>query len=241
MTQMREITLNGKWPLILPEHRAARAEWTTPPYWEAERLNSMAEHITPGMTVWDIGTEEGDITALCALWAGDMGGVVAFEPNPRVWPNIRAIFQANNLNLEGYFVGFAGDKNRPALDAGPMRRMEDGWPYCSHGDVIGDHGFCNLWERPDIPAVTIDDAATQFPYPNAITIDVEGSEFRVLKGAASILETQRPLVWCSVHPDFMLDMYSDTPELLYSYMNSLDYKYEVIARDHEVHVFFQPT
>lgn len=61
-----EVLINGKWPLVLPRHRAERAEWQSG--WEPERLDSMYANLRPGMVVYDVGTEEGDLSALFAMW-----------------------------------------------------------------------------------------------------------------------------------------------------------------------------
>jgi FkbM family methyltransferase len=260
---MREVVLNGRWPLILPEHRAARPEWSTG--WEVERLASMHANLRPGMTVVDVGTEEGDISALIASWVSaieigimrdvvleptatgfgePLGGVILVEPNPRVWPNVKAIWEANDLPapLEA-FVGFCGDELRlhnQGRSHNNHRGIEGRWPACADGDVIGDHGFCNLSERPDIDSITLD-ALAGSRRVDAITMDTEGSELLVLRGAEETLRTDRPIVWVSVHPEFSVDMYDLTREDLLRHMRTLDYRCEQLAIDHEEHWLFWPA
>lgn len=232
---MRETLINGRWPLLLPEHRAARPEW---PWWEATRIAAMAHHLGPGDVVYDIGAEEGDMPALWASWGCE---VVLFEPNPRVWPNIRAIWEANGLEWPlGCFVGFA------AAEAGgdwPTEWLGRGqWPSCADGELIGDHGFLNLAERPDVPRVTIDMAVTQHGAPTAITMDVEGAELEVLTGARETLETHRPKVWVSIHPEFMADMYGidGGVDVIRGFMAASGYREQFLSIDHEHHWMFLP-
>lgn len=231
MTEMRLVEINGRWPLLLPEHRAARPEW---PYWEATRLAAMRHHIAASDVVFDIGAEEGDFPALWASWGAD---VVLVEPNPRVWPNIRAIWRANNLEarLRGTFVGFAASQST----AVELRTGAD-WPDCADGEVIGDHGFLNLAERSGNQCVTIDELAVVFGPPSVITMDVEGAEVEVLHGALHTLRSHRPKVFVSVHPDFMRDMYGREPIELYDLMDSFDYRRTFLATDHETHEMFLP-
>jgi FkbM family methyltransferase len=231
---MVETTINGRWTLKLPEHRAVRPEWVTG--WEVERIASMHDHLgAGGHTVYDIGAEEGDLPALWASWGND---VALFEPNARVWPNPKAIFDANDLKPLATFPGFAADHDgaadRQYLTAG-------GWPLSADGPLIGDHGFCNLCERPDIPRLRIDTVADVIGPPTAITIDVEGAELRVMLGAERTLREHRPLVWISVHPQFMDDTHGDTPDQLFAHMTKLDYVAEHLATDHEEHWFFSPA
>lgn len=245
MTAMITTLINNSWTLLLPEHRAIRPEWgiwyddsgAEHFGWEVERLKSMNRNIGPGDVVFDVGTEEGDISALIQSWIGTGdGGVCLFEPNDRVWSNVRTIFDANHLKPPlTYWHGFAGNEN------GHLDTAEDyhDWPEASTGPVISDHGFCNLNERPDIPAIRLDDFAVMTgAYPNVITIDVEGAELYVLDGALALLGAFRPLVYCSVHPEFASDMYHYNVQVLYDYMGDLGYRSKVLEVDHEHHVVF---
>jgi hypothetical protein len=129
--------INGRddWTLLLPEHRHFRREW---PWFEAGRLHAMRHFIGDGDVVFDIGAEEGDFPALWATWGAE---VVLVEPNDRVWPNIRAIFEANDLGhrVLATFSGFAGPEPRDLPEQSWLH--VDGWPNSAYGAVIGDHGF----------------------------------------------------------------------------------------------------
>jgi FkbM family methyltransferase len=235
---IRAVAINGRWPLLLPEHRAARPEW---PYWEKERLASMYAYLGDGgHVVYDIGAEEGDLPALWATWGNR---VVLAEPNPRVWPNIRAIWEANDLpHPAGWMVGFAGenDYTPPGVDDRSYSNATDAWPQAAYGPLIGDHGFLNLCERPDVPQARIDTLSDRYPPPSAITIDTEGSELVVLRGAAGVLDHVRPLVWVSIHPEFSIDMYDLTKSDCLQFMADHNYVAEHLATDHEEHWFFTP-
>jgi FkbM family methyltransferase len=228
------VNLNGQWPLWLPPHRAARQEWHTG--WERERLDAMRALIEPHHIVWDIGSEEADMSALFASWAPH-GGVVMVEPNPAVWANARYIWEANDLPLPlAMWVGFAGDTTE-MLGAKPVSE----WPECAYDPVIGNHGFCVLNERPDIPRITLDDLAEQtWILPDIISIDVEGAELFVLRGTEKILREKRPIVFCSVHPAFMWDTFRQYDVDLHSYMAELGYKAKHLATDHEIHMQWTP-
>lgn len=257
-------TINERWTLLLPEHRHDRLEW---PVWEKERLAAMYDVIgqepsgvmpnlgvvPPRDLVFDIGAEEGDFPALWAQWGAD---VVLVEPNPLVWPNIRAIFEANDLvgHLRGWHVGFAGDiaacdrQSVATIDAWRSEHvvgLQDmlnantrDWPACAFGRVIGDHGFLVLPERPDCEVTTIDRLAARFGPPTVITIDVEGAELTVLRGALVTLRENRPAVFVSVHLDlpWIDEKYpGDTGDKVTEYMEGLGYEGRHLATDHEEH------
>ena len=252
--EMIETSINGRWSLKLPAHRAARPEWQTG--WEPERLAWMHHVIQPGDTVYDVGTEEGDMSALLAQWCkhaplGMRGGsILLFEPNQRVWPNVKAIFEANGLHPPAVaWTGFLGPENREGV-ADDWRMAEDGmvfdgWPKCADGPLIGDHGFLNLSERPDVPVATIDwiaELEPEFSFPSVITIDVEGAELEVLRGADRTLSGDtiwgKPIVFVSVHPEFSVEMYGHTPVDLHRYMGEHGYTPIWLASDHEEHFVY---
>lgn len=278
--QMIPTRINGRWDLVLPEHRAVRPEWVTG--WERERLDSMHEHLTRLVrefddwhvfrggphavdyrprnerpVIIDVGVEEGDLTALYSQWGCD---VVMVEPNPRVWPNVRAIWQANGLrHPDEWWVGFAGDVDDfddpvhhewAREHVGASWEM-GGWPSCADGPVIGDHAFLHLAQHAHmVPTITLDRLVDNARWADgvgrkidAITMDVEGSELRVLRGAERILREDRPLVWVSVHTDdqWMAENYAqDRRGDIDAFMAELGYVPQLLAVDHEEHVFYQP-
>lgn len=279
---MREVQINGRWPLMLPEHRAAREEWTTG--WEPERLDSMYANLRPGDVVYDIGTEEGDLSALFARWVRGVGarsqcercrqvrepepskngpydacgwcdsqefvtlpptgpgGVVLVEPNPRVWPNIRVIWEANRLpNPLAAYACFVGAEDRARAGNDHLWGAFDDWPRCAHGEVIGDHGFLNLLEHPDHQVVTVDTIASTVAPPTAITMDVEGAEILVARGMQETLATHRPLVWVSVHAEAMFHDHGVYQAEFHSEFHRHGYEKVLLGFDHELHVFYFPS
>lgn len=228
--------INGKYDLILPDHRAARPEWVTG--WEVERIESMLRIIQKDNVVFDIGTEEGDISALLQKMTGCK--MVLVEPNDRVWSCIKAIWEANELSDPlKFFPGFFSNESFQ-LPHMPL----PGWEDLRNEKLISDHGFKQLYEQyPDVPQVKMDDwcMATGI-YPDVITMDVEGSEFQVIKGAESVLRIVRPIVFMSVHPVFMKEHYNQEVGVMLKFMHDLNYRHEVIELDyHELHVVFYPN
>lgn len=235
-----KVLVNGRWPLWLPPHRAARPEW---PWWEATRLAAMHTVLgAGGHVVWDVGAEEGDFPALWASWGNQ---VVLAEPNPRVWPNIASVWRANALaDPLATWCGFLGAEGEGPPPAGQL--VGSVWPDCADGPVIGDHGFCQLGERPDLPTATVDQlVAHGVPAPTVITMDVEGSELHVLRGATDTLVQHRPHVFVSIHPEFMAHHYginnavAEVRAHLY-YAGYPEDRHQFLCIDHEHHWWFRP-
>ncbi len=233
---MTSVVLNGKWRLLLPPHR--QAQWARPH--EPGRLTAMSELIRHGDVVYDIGSEEGDMPALWASWGAD---VVLAEPGQSVWPNIRAVWQANQLRAPLFcWPGFITDRPGSNLDLGWSGR--DGWPACADGPIETDHGFCRVEERPDLPYTSIDAiVAAGVAPPTLLTIDVEGAEHLVLAGARQTLADHRPGVFVSVHPSFMEAHYGigNGAGHIRELMADMGYPNSVLLDvDHEQHWQFRP-
>ena len=224
---MRRVTVNGRWPLQVPDHLSV---WDRPDGWEVERLAAMHDAIGHGSTVLYVGAADGDMPALLASWGASM---VLIEPGERVWANIRAVWDANRLRPPvACFPGFAYDVTR-----GLVRHLE--WPASSAGPMIDDHGFRNFVERPEIPSIRIDDLAGQNGLaPTDISVDVEGSEWRVLRGAEWVLETYRPRLWVSIHPDFMWELLRDSATEMNRWIRERGYRGQWI---HELHMLYTPV
>lgn len=236
--ELRDTLINGKWTLKLPEHRAARAEWWD--RWEYERLDSMHANLKPGDVIYDIGAEQMDMTALFATWGCH---VVAVEPTPWNWSSGKAIWKANGLarpiaTVEG-FACSPGDTGGPAAEI-----YRGAWPPAADQYPLnGSDGFAVINQRPDIPRITMDEIYIRLKYNtgrrvDAITMDIEGAELIAMRGATRILEEQKPLVWISIHPEFMYANFNQYMHELMSLMGTHGYKYKFLAFDHELHTAF---
>lgn len=236
--EMVKTTLNNQYEIIIPKHRADRPEWYTPAGWERARLNSMHDHIGRGDVVYYVGAEEGEMPALCQMWGAE---VVLFEPNPKVWPNIKAIWEANKLEPPTWYYGFASDRNKHVVTNEGV--IEGDWPYCATYPVIGNHGFKELYlEAENYPETTIDDFVQKSEIiPTALSIDVEGSEARVLEGAKETLKDHKPKIWLSGHPEFMFHQWGEYLTDLRNSIKGFGYKETLLDYQHEVHLFYEPV
>ncbi len=239
--------------LALPDWRVEH--WTTNPTWEEAHLASMHANLREGMVVYDVGAELGDFTALFAKWVGpqrwsavtsdgrttrresvEASGVVPVEPCAWYWPAIRETFEANSLPRPlGSFHGFAADET--AYEESPRRP----WPNAARNAYDGMQGFANLSERPDLGRITLDDLArTVRRAPDAITVDVEGAEIKVVLGMKGLLRSQRPLLWVSVHAECMARDWNVSVETFDALLESFDYTGVCLERSHEDCWFYWP-
>lgn len=247
--EMVKCKLNGEFEIILPKHRADRPDWYTDEGWEKPRLKALHKEIKrqvkAGMNpvVYYVGAEEGEMPALCQMWGAR---VVMFEPNPLVLPNIKAIWDANKLELPyGFFVGFASNEtdldptNRDPLAVGFVKE----WPTAAFGDVIGDHGFKELYQQADaFPQVKMDDVMEMYELdpPTIISFDCEGSEWQVMKGAGSILERFKPVIFASISPEFMFHQWDQYSRDFRNWIMDRGYDEKLLEYLHELHCVYTP-
>jgi len=235
MTEMRKVIVNGEFEITLPEHRAARPDWYQPHGWEKPRLKHMSENISSGDVMYYVGAEEGEFAALCQMWGAE---VVVFEPNPKVWSHFPLLWSANNLDLPMVCIpGFASDKINSL-----SRIYYNEWPPEVNDVIEAAHGFKELYlEGETYGQITIDSCVYDhgIKAPTAISLDVEGSEWRVLGGAERVLREHKPKIWLSGHPEFMLQQWNESLYNLRQWIKGLGYTEIILDYQHEVHLYYE--
>lgn len=238
---MIDTEINGRWNIKLPKHRADRPEWNIKNGgWEKARLDAFYDTVQrikseiggQELDTYYVGAEEGDMCGLISSWGSK---VTMFEPNDKVMPNIKAIWDANGLEDTAFFAGFASDKTTD--------NWEDGLNKVSEiiGEVIGDHGFKELRDADVLPQVTIDDyVGLVGDTPDIISMDVEGSEGRVLRGAEQTLRTYKPVLFISMHPEFLITQYNEWTAELRRWIKDLGYNEVLLDYQHEIHFLYTP-
>jgi FkbM family methyltransferase len=249
MTQMVDALLNGKYKIKLPKHRAEMAEYNSEAGWEKKRLESMHSMIGKGDVVYYVGTELGEMAALCALWGAE---VVLFEPNHTAWPSIYQTFKANKLPKPvGNFAGFASNVHQPIpplVDTGLFGGVgyvndKDGWPAYSYKDINERQHFSHLYEEAQgLPQYRIDDLVAEgLKPPTVITFDCEGSDWEVMKGADKVLKVHKPKIWASIHPEFMFHQFGQYSRDFRNWIIDHGYDEKYIDYAHELHMLYTPN
>jgi len=236
MTEFIDVNVNDKWPMKFPRHIGELPMWK---FWEKERMAAMYHAIRPDDVILDIGTCNGDMSAVFASWVKP-AQIILVEPSPDFWPLIKAIFDENGLKPLDCYQVVVGDKTDPSFDYyihGDIER--ELWPKDSENEIKLETGFMHLNEHPDsIPAVRIDEM--YLPKIDIITMDIEGSEYEALAGAEEVLLKDRPIVFVSIHPEFMWREHHHSPDDLIHMMQKFGYDATYLAFDHEQHWIFKP-
>ena len=191
---------NGKYDIQLPTFQRYPRD-----IYEPERCFSMEQHLKKGDTLFDIGVSDGWVSA---IYAGFVGGenMVLFEPSHAAWANIKADWDANQLaQPRDTFWGFVGDTTQlvaPNPMPGEYAGYKDGWPMAAYAEtLIEEMCFRSLLSTgTNIPQTNLDDYVTRTGIvPTGLSIDVEGAELLVLRGAKQVLLAHHPMIWLSLH------------------------------------------
>ena len=193
---------------------------------QMERSGSYESHLTavfdrfctPGMSVVDVGANNGYYSLLASRLVGAAGRVVAVEPNSencRLLLTSVALQRADNVEL----FPLACSSTR-------------GWGYFS--SHIGSNGGLvpadDLVRRPGtvVPTFPLDDLVDGPVH--LLKLDVEGAEGLVVAGARRLLETHRPIVTTELSCD-MLPRVSgvEAADYLQGFVD-LDYSLSLVER-----------
>lgn len=232
-----------KYNVMLPR---PLADWDVFDYWEKERTDCMDKTLEKGDVLFDIGAENGWLSAIYAQFVG-AENMVLMEPTPEYWPNIKAVWKMNGLaNPKACWSGLISNENKGFSASGHKKgsKVEFGWPDDSNTDslmevmryrYIHEHGHMT-------PQITIDKfVELSGVVPAALTMDTEGAELFILQGAVKTLKKSKPVVFVSIHPELAVKAgYGDTQQI-HDLMQSLGYSSHFLATDHEDHwVFWHP-
>jgi FkbM family methyltransferase len=236
MPEFKEVNFNDKWSVKLPEFLSVM-QVDQVKFWEKERLAHMYTAIRPNDVVLDIGSAWGDMSVLYALWGAK---VVLVEPSPGFWPLIKNIFDENNVKPSACFPALVSNENIP--DPRGLNISEDGlWPCDAYGKIpeTTEVGFSHLNEKPHISVMKIDDMGLE--HVDVITIDCEGSEFEIIQGAEKTLKKDSPILFVSVHPEFMWREHHHSPDDFHVMLTKMGYDGTYLSFDHEQHYLYKKS
>ena len=196
---------------------------------EHDEHRVLCSYLRPGMTVIDIGAHIGVYSLLMAKVVGPTGCVYAFEPVPQFYERLLANIALNEAtNIKPFQIAISDESGEieffvslPHLFASFDEGGSSIFPYTpAHSQSIKvlTETLDSFLERQGIERV------------DAIKIDVEGAELKVIKGAKNLLSRpDKPLLMLEVNPS-ALRAAGTTPEELFSEVLSFGYEPFVISK-----------
>ena len=193
----------------------------------------------PDGLVLDVGSSTGIFSAI-ALFTTPSVEVIAFDPDLSSLAAVRRMCQHVDRSRLQLVHCFAADvsSEQETIEVAVRTTAEALAGKRITGDV-GTTRYIALSSRVDnsVPTFRLDDlfdAKLLLQRPVMMKCDVEGAELRVLRGFEKSLRRARPSLILSIHPP-ALPEYGSSKEEVESFLQSLGYKIEIIAIDHEEH------
>lgn len=177
--------------------------------------------LSPGMTVVDLGANEGLYTLFAAKHIGDSGVVLSFEPSLREFQRLQNNLALNEeiANVQTFQIALSNISDTQLLKVA----ADDHSGQNTLGDFAYEGIACLNTETVTVRRLddVLEDLAVQSV--DMIKIDVEGAERLVFEGTRKTLERDRPLILFELVDQALLKQGSSTNELL-SYLRDLGYE-----------------
>lgn len=155
--------------------------------YEREKQLVFSSMLRPGQVVFDIGANVGFYSLLAARKVGPTGLVVAIEPLPENLAYLRQHISLNRCHIIQVEALAISDSPGVAVFATSQNR------FMGH--------LADQQEGLKVQVSSLDELVSsgRLPAPDVIKVDVEGEEFKLLQGAASVVERYHPVAFLATH------------------------------------------
>ena len=194
---------------------------------EYQILEKLFESLKQNDVVYDIGASIGTHAVFMAKKVGESGKLITFEPEAESFEKLKANIDLNSIN------------NVICLNKALGDNLGKGMLY-SYGGGYGAfnlRGFGN--DKYEVEIVPGDLLVKEkgLPLPRVVKIDVEGSEYNVIRGLEKTLrEDECRMVCCEIHPGMLPD--DIKPEMITELLKSYGFNHiETYPRSETFHAF----
>lgn len=189
--------------------------------WDAEEA-FLAQLDWRGLTVFDIGGDQGLFTLFFAHRVGAEGQVIVFEPNQRSYQRIERNVQLNSFNNVRLIPCGIGEEQAVLQFIFPDTEPARGTAALTIADSISSE---TKVLRCEINVNSLDDEIKQskLPIPSFIKLDVEGMEYPALKGMQETLKNHRPRLSIEIHGADPEDKLANVQQVV-AFLEGLNYR-----------------
>jgi FkbM family methyltransferase len=178
-----------------------------------------------GDTFIDIGAHIGLFTIPAAKYVGPKGKVYAFEPS------------ASNFKMLNYHVELNNLKNVTTVNALLGSQIDESANFYEGDDINPVNSVVMAQKNNSIPfqlqkrkQITLDSYVfSNAIKPKVIKIDVEGSEINVLEGSKETINTHKPKIFLSYHPQHIIKLNQTNSDFI---KIITDLNYELLDLNH---------
>ena len=165
---------------------------------EVPSIHYVRTALQPGTTVLDIGANKGVFSIYMSRAVGADGQLIAFEAQPelgRHLEDVREAFGLRNMTLV----------NKGLSSSPGVLKMHR--PAAGSGMATFEFSGDDKLESLDVPVITLDDYVAEHDVGKIsfVKCDVEGHEFQVFQGGASVLSRDHPTLLFECHDSEVAD------------------------------------
>lgn len=148
-----------------------------------QELRLFRSLLRPGMTVVDVGANQGVFTLFCADLVGLNGSVIAFEPDPEMFSALSKNAKANNRHwVELHNLALGAQEGQLALRISRLNRGDNRIVPSTQQRAVS---------QATVPVATLDRVLNGRKV-DLVKMDVQGWEGAVLKGMKGLLASPDP-------------------------------------------------
>ncbi len=218
--------------LCLGEHMQSQIFWYG--YYSRDIVLTMNKLLRPGMVVFDVGANIGEITMSAALRVGAAGRVFAFEPMPVLHEKLVFNLHRNGLKHVDPVRKGLSDKIGVAPIYFAESSFSDGTKHEGLGTLYPSEQRAGL--AGQIELTTLDSFCAEFQPPrlDLVKIDVEGAELDVLRGGEQTLARYHPYLILEVQNETAQSAGHEAKDIL-KLLEPLGYTFFTIGRKAKLH------
>lgn len=188
--------------------------------YEPNELYFLSQILQPGMTLIDVGANDGLYALMAAKLVGTNGSVLAFEPSRREFHHLQSNISLNQLEyIQAFPIALADVNGQATLKLANYEHAGQN----TLGEFIYDGVASSEVETVELKR--LDDFVETFNLQqiDVIKMDVEGAEFAVLQGAQHMLATYHPLLLLELS-DSALQGQGSSADAVLEFLRSLGYE-----------------
>lgn len=193
--------------------------------YEPDTYHACQRLVAPGDTVLDIGANSGVHTLPLAMMAGDRGRVIAFEPTTYAFTKLMRNLALNPALQRRVTPVMAYLTDHRSTESGGSPTFYARWKL---DDTERQHPIHrgSLESAADAASFTLDDyaSANDIRGVKLIKLDVDGYEYKVIRGGVAVLERDRPAIVTEICP-YALEERGDSIEALIDLLSSCGYSF----------------
>ena len=179
--------------------------------WEPQSIQAVTDHLSANATFIDVGAHVGYYSLKASTIIGPNGHILSIEPNPQTLPKLRGNIEASEARAVRVFpVACAQSESTLQFFAAPESNTGESSLSKENASQEGAAPLQYSVQARPLDAIVKEANLDRI---DVIKIDVEGAEFEVLKGAAGILDTYRPVLVMELMPNQLKSMGTSMDEV----------------------------